>query len=183
NLYFGQTLTTEGEEVINLNIPMDPIGFDWNEFAKTKTDFFRFYSKKEIWRNRIFNMIFSLGFLLSVYTLVFRPSVLNIILTLLYVAVYIFNKLWRSKYKPRRLYKKETGEPLPFSIIRLFLPEINQQVKNVVTDQVGNFYILVRPGSYYYTVEEKLSDGSYQKIYQSEPLELKKGVFATDLRV
>ena len=99
------------------------------------------------------------------------------------VAVYIFNKLWRSKYKPRRLYKKETGEPLPFSIIRLFLPEINQQVKNVVTDQVGNFYILVRPGSYYYTVEEKLPDGSYQKIYQSEPLELKKGVFTTDLRV
>jgi hypothetical protein len=183
NLYFGQPLATEGEEVINLNIPMDPIGFDWNEFAKTKTDFFRFYSKKEIWRNRIFNMIFYLGFLLSIYTLVFRPSVLNIILALLYVAVYIFNKLWRSKYKPRRLYKKETGEPLPFSIIRLFLPEINQQVKNVVTDQVGNFYILVRPGSYYYTVEEKLPDGSYQKIYQSEPLELKKGVFTTDLRV
>lgn len=183
NLYFGQPLVTEGEEVINLNIPMDPIGFDWNEFAKTKTDFFRFYSKREIWRNRIFNSIFFLGFLLSAYTLVFQPSVLNIILVLLYMSVYIFNKLWRAKYKPHRLYKKETGEPLPFSIIRLFLPEVNQQVKNVVTDQVGNFYILVRPGTYYYTVEEKVPDGSYQKVYQSEPVELKKGVFTEDLYV
>lgn len=183
NLYFGQTLNTEGEEVTNLNIPMDPIGFDWNEFAKTKTDFFRFYSKKELWRNRIFNFIFSLGFIVSGLTLLFNPSILNVVLVLLYLAVYILNKVWRSKYKPHRLLKKETGEPLPFSIIRLFLPGVDQQVKNVVTDQFGNFYILVRPGNYYYTIEEKIADGSYQKIFQSEPIELKKGVFSSNLEI
>jgi len=183
NLYFGQTLNTEGEEVTNLNIPMDPIGFDWNEFAKTKTDFFRFYSKKELWRNRIFNFIFSLGFIVSGLTLLFNPSMLNVVLVLLYLAVYILNKVWRSKYKPHRLLKKETGEPLPFSIIRLFLPGVDQQVKNVVTDQFGNFYILVRPGNYYYTIEEKIADGSYQKIFQSEPIELKKGVFSSNLEI
>ncbi|MFA5737116.1 MAG: hypothetical protein WCX70_00265 [Candidatus Paceibacterota bacterium] len=183
NLYFGQPIITEGEEVINLNIPMDPIGFDWNEFAKTKTDFFRFYSKRELWRNRIFNIIFFLGFILSFYTLVFQPSILNIILVLLYISVYIFNKLWRAKYRPHRLYKKETNEPMPFSIIRLFLPEVDQQIKNVVTDQMGNFYVLVRPGVYYFTVEEKMPDGSYQKVYQSEPMELKKGVFVSDISV
>ena len=72
---------------------------------------------------------------------------------------------------------------LSFAIIRIFLADLNQEVKHVVTDALGRFYLLVRPGKYYYTVEEKLPNGSYQKIYQSTPLELKKGVLPGDLTI
>ena len=67
HLYFGQKFATTGEAVANLNIPMDPLDFDWNEFAKTKTNFFRFYARRQIWLNRFYNLIFGLGFLLSLY--------------------------------------------------------------------------------------------------------------------
>src|SRR6185295_3255558 len=35
NLYFGETIEiTKPGQIIDKNIPLDPIDFDWNEFAK-----------------------------------------------------------------------------------------------------------------------------------------------------
>ena len=37
NLYFGGEINVENEdEIINKNIPMDAINFNWNEFEKIK---------------------------------------------------------------------------------------------------------------------------------------------------
>ena len=79
--------------------------------------------------------------------------------------------------------KADTKEPLSFAIIRVFLPDLNQQIKYVVADKLGRFHLLVRPGVYYYTVEEKQLDGSYLKVLQSQPVSLPKGVLTTDIKV
>ncbi len=181
NLYFGGQVDTAGEEVLNLNIPMDPLEFDWNEFAKTKTDFFRFYSKRELVKNRLYSFFFKLGFVSATLIMLATPSKLNLFLFALYVALYLVNTYWRSRYRPHTVSRG--GEPLSFAIIRLYLAGGEQQIKNVVADQYGRFYVLVRPGKYYYTVEEKIADGSYLKIYQSDPIELKRGVFGKDIVV
>jgi len=52
-----------------------------------------------------------------------------------------------------------------------------------VTDELGHFYLLVRPGEYYYTVEEKIAGGDYQKIYQSPSFNLKQGILKEDIIV
>ena len=78
---------------------------------------------------------------------------------------------------------KRGGEPLSFAIIRLFLPGIDQAIKTVTTDVLGRLYVLVRPGTYYLTVEEKIADGTYQKVKQTEPMLLSKGVLDQDVLV
>lgn len=183
DLYFGGPIENTGQEVINLNIPMDPTGFDWNEFAKSKSDFFRFYTKKQIWSNRIKNFIFTFGFAFSLFALIVSPSWWNVLMFALYIGLYIFNYFWSRNRKPITVRSGVTGEPLPFAIIKLFVPDINQQIKNVVADKFGKVFILVRPGSYYYTVEEKKLDGSYGKIYQSPVISLPKGILTEDIIV
>jgi hypothetical protein len=183
HLYFGQPFTTNGEAVINLNIPMDPIDFDWNEFAKTKTNFFEFYNRRRLWLSRSYKLIFGSGLLLSIYALLISPSWWNIVILTLYVALILINRFWRGRNKPLQVINQATGEPLPFSIIRVFLPDLNQHIKYVVADKFGRFYLLVRPGVYYYTVEEKQLDGTYLKVFQSQPVSLPKGVLTENIYV
>jgi len=183
NLYFGGEVKTEGEEVINLNIPMDPIDFDWNEFAKTKTDFFRFYNRRQLWLNRFWHVFFMSGFLFSIYISYLQPLLINFVVVGFYPVLFLLDRFYHEKRKPLKVTNARTNEPLPFAIIRVFLPNLNQQIKYAVADQYGRFYVLVRPGVYYYTVEEKMPDGSYQKVYQSNPVNLSKGVLTADISV
>jgi hypothetical protein len=183
NLYFGAPIVVTDNNVVNLNIPMDSVDFDWNEFAKTKTNFFRFYDRRKLWLNRLYKLFFSFGFILSVYAVALDPTLVNFVITALYLALIVFNLLWRDKYKPLRVFRESTGLPLSFAILRVFIPNLNQQIKSVAADKFGNFYLLVRHGVYYYTVEEKLPDGSYLKVYQSEPLNFKDGILTRDVSV
>ena len=183
HLYFGGKFSTNGEAIINLNLPLDPLDFDWNEFAKTKTNFFAFYTRRHLWFNRLYKLVFTAGFFLSIYAFLLSPSWWNVAILALYLGLLALNRFWRNRQKPLSIINSSTGEPLSFAIIRVFLPDLNQQIKYVVADKLGRFYLLVRPGVYYYTVEEKQPDGSYRKIFQSQPVNLPKGVLTTDIRI
>lgn len=183
HLYFGENLTTGGETVINVNIPMDPIEFDWNEFAKTKRNFFEFYDYRQLWFSRFYRTVFIIGLGLSLYLFLFVPVWWNIIILALYLGFLVIDRLWRRQHSPLRVIRETTKEPLSFAIIRVFLPDLNQQIKHTVADQFGYFHLLVRPGVYYYTVEEKQTDGSYLKVFQSKPINLPKGVLTENISV
>lgn len=183
NLYFGEEFETRGEEVVNRNIPLDPVGFDWNEFAKNKAEFFKVYSKKEITRARIFNTIYTLGFVFAGVSMFVTPSLFNLVVLLLYVTLSTVGALYRHRHKVVAVHWIENGEPIPFAVIRFFLADVDQEVKHIVTDHLGRFFVLLRPGRYYFTVEEKQPDESYIKVYQSSPLELKKGVLTKDITI
>ncbi|MCX6713813.1 MAG: hypothetical protein NTV48_01775, partial [Candidatus Vogelbacteria bacterium] len=176
NLYFGDSTTVKEGEVVNLNIPMDPLDFDWNEYVKNKKNYFRFYSRRERIKVWLLDSIFYLGFALSVGIFIAAPSLTNGIFCAFYVAFETFRVFWRYRHKAGQIILAATGEPLAFGLVRVYLPDSNQLVKIVPADELGRYYILVRPGTYYYTVEEKQIDGSYVKIYQSGLVELPKGV-------
>ncbi|MEK7136084.1 MAG: hypothetical protein AAB821_00620 [Patescibacteria group bacterium] len=181
NLYFGEPVRVEGEEIINKNIPLDPIGFDWNEFAKSKSEFFKIYSLKEIRRNRVFSVFYLAGLIISVASLIITPSWLDIIVLLFYGLLFIFQKYWLARHKPVQIKSKTTGEPLPFAIVRFYLAGIDTEIKSVVADELGRFYVLLRPETYYYTIEEKEVSGTYHKVYTSEPVNLSRGVITADV--
>jgi len=176
NLYFGEPIYVTREEVVNKNIPLDPVSFDWNEFTKSKSKFFKIYSRKEIAKNVFFGLLYFIGFVVSLAGLLISPGWFNFVLVLIYVTLYMGQKYWAFRHKPVQLKKKLTGEPVPFSIIRFFLSGTDTEVKSLVSDELGRFYVLLRPDTYYFTVEEKIEDGSYKKIHTSEPLVLKKGI-------
>jgi hypothetical protein len=183
HLYFGGDLTSNGEAVIDINIPMDPIDFDWNEFAKTKKNFFEFYNRRTLWLNRLYKLIFTLGFILSIYACFIFPSIFNFVILSLYFGLLALNRFWHNPNKPLQIVKESTKEPMPFAIVRLFLPDLNQQIKYAVADKFGKFFLLVRPGVYYYTVEEKQTDGTYLKVFQSKPVNLPKGVLTANITI
>ena len=180
NLYFGTPLVHDGNQIIKLNIPLDPLGFDWNEFAKSKMNFFRFYTKREAFRRRVLAGIFYTGFTLSLFKALMAPSVLDFVLLAVYFGLWSYQRIWQVQHKIISI-RRANGESLAFSLVRLYLPGIDQPIKSASTDQLGRLYVLVRPGTYYLTVEEKMPDGSYHKIHQSAPFAMPKGVLDHDI--
>ncbi|MBI4136362.1 MAG: hypothetical protein HY481_02345 [Candidatus Vogelbacteria bacterium] len=183
HLYFGEPLTTKSGEVINRNIPLDPIAFDWNEFAKQQQGFFILHSRRERRRSLIYNTLFALGAIIALYRLLFAPNWISVTIVGFYAAVFLLKYVWRARRPVAAVRRRATGEPVSFAIIRAFVPGIDQPVKSVVADGLGRFFLLTPPGEYYITVEEKLPDETYKKIYQSPPLKLAKGVLTKDLSV
>lgn len=180
DLYFGEQFTTTGQEIINRNIPMDPVDFDWNEFAKTKNNFFKIHTRREVFKSYFFNIIYVVGFVLSAVRFVLAPSYFDLAILIVYLGLYAFQYFWRLRHKVVMI-KRQNGEPLSFAIIRFFMSGVNLEARSVVADMMGRFYILIRPGIYYYTVEEKLPDGTYKKIYKSPDINMPKGVLKTDI--
>ncbi|MEK7585431.1 MAG: hypothetical protein AAB455_02885 [Patescibacteria group bacterium] len=183
NLYFGEPFVSAGGEVVNRNIPLDPIAFDWNEFAKEQQGFFILHSKRERRRNLIFNLLFYIGLVLASYQAIFRPSWLNLITPFFYLGILLFRYIWRKRRPAVAVKSRVTGLPIPFAVIRAFVPGVDQQVKSVVADMMGRFFLLTPPGEYYITVEEKLPDETYRQVYKSEPQKLDKGIITKDLVV
>ena len=180
-LYFGGELVVNEGEIVSRNIPLDPVGFDWNEYAKDKIGFITFHSRREVIRTRVFNTIYYIGFTTACLTLIFSPAVFNGGVVLLYCAIMGATVYWRGKHKVVAIRNSVTGHPVPFAIVRFFMPDIDQELKSVVTDELGRFYQILRPGEYYLTVEERQDDGTYKKIFTSQPMNLITGVVQTDI--
>ena len=183
NLYHGEEVLTAEGEVITRNIPLDPVDFDWNEFVKQKKALFRIYSKRERIKALVFDTLFALGFLFTLFATVLSPSIFNFSLLSFYVIVFVVQTYWRVAFKATRVLDSATGEPYSFAIVRVFLSNLNQEIKRVVTDQFGRFYLLVSPGKYYLTIDAKMPDGSYRRVHRSEELDLVKGVLVGDIKV
>ncbi|MEK7610546.1 MAG: carboxypeptidase-like regulatory domain-containing protein [Patescibacteria group bacterium] len=181
HLYYGQTFKNTAGEVINWNIPLDPVAFDWNEFAKDKRGFFILHSKKEKRRQRIVAAIYGFGLILALRGLLFAPSWINIAVIILYLLTPAGRWWWRRKRSVISVTSVATGLPLPFAIVRAFAPGVNQQIRSVVADQFGRLFFLTPPGDYYFTVEEKQVDGSYKQVYQTPTLNLERGLLDRNL--
>lgn len=179
NLYFGERLTTEAGQPVLRNIPLDPVGFDWNEYIKEKRHLSALRRRR--WTSRILRWFFYFGLTVTILALILDPSWLNIIMLGVYIGIVIFEQIWRRRY-PRVTVTRD-GEPIPFAVVRAYLPTLNQLVRTVVTDQFGNFYFLAAPGTYVFTVDEKLPDGSYRRVAETTPWYLARGVLSKSITV
>ena len=180
NLYFGESFGVKDGDVARYNIPLDPIEFDWNEFAKNKDQVFKVYSRRERIRLIIFNTLFFIGFLFSIFAAYLEPTTLNIVMSIVYGGILAFQLVWKNRHKITQVRTKD-GKPFPFALIKLYLSGTTTMVKKVVADDHGRFYFLVPPGTYTLTVEEKQPDATYRKILETGALELRKGVLRDDL--
>ncbi len=183
NIYHGEQLFTTSGEVITRNIPLDPVGFDWNEFVKDKQTLYRLYSRREKVKSIIFDGLYLLGFIFTIISTILTPSLFNFIVLSFYLILFFVQTYWHTNYKAIRIYDHKSGEPYPYSIIRVFLSNLNQEVKRLVADEFGRFYLLVAPGRYYITIDAKQNDGSYRRVYRSLDLNLPKGVLNEDIKI
>ncbi len=183
SLYFGGDFNINEGEVVNKNIPLDPVGFDWNEFAKNQRGFFYLQQKRERLRKTVVTLLYVGGFALTLYQVLFHPRLLNIVVLVLYFAAFGLKYLWRYHRPVVGVKHAGTNLPVPFALIHAYIPNIDQQIKSVAADALGRFFLLTPPGDYYLTVEEKLPDGTYQKIHQTPTMHLTRGLVTQDLVV
>lgn len=183
DLYFGEIFENNEQKIIQYNIPLDPVGFDWNEFIKNKEHIFNLYSRKEKIHSFISNILFFAGFFLSLASMIISPRATNFIFFVLYIAIMVFQRLWKRKHKITTLLGKD-GRPIPFALVSAELSGLSIPiVKKVTTDILGRFYLLTQPGVYDIKVEEKQADESYKEIYKVLAMELKNGVLSHNIVV
>lgn len=183
NLYYGDPILAAEKEVISRDVPLDPVGFDWNEFVKNQRRLFRLWSRRERLKNIVFSGLFGLGFIFSLLAAIITPILFNFAVLAAYLAIFSFQFYWKTRRSLGQVIQSLTREPLPFAIIRLYEPQTNQEVKAVVTDELGRFWGLVAPGRYNIAVEAKQPDGSYRRVWRSGTVELAKGVLNTQISV
>jgi hypothetical protein len=182
-LYFSEIITVGEGEVITRNIPMDPIKFDWNEFAKKDQKLMKFFSVRELWMVRISNILFILGFIVSAVAAIIIPVFYNIAIFGVYL---VLIGLKRTILKPRafgNINEKESKNPLSFAILRVFFAGTEHEIIHKVADKTGKYYCLIPNGKYYTKIENKNLDESYSLVHTSEPIEVKNGYISEKFEV
>ncbi|HEY4518655.1 MAG TPA: hypothetical protein VJG48_03495 [Candidatus Paceibacterota bacterium] len=183
NLYHGEALHTQEGEVVTRNIPLDPINFDWNEFAKSKSALFRVYSRNDKIKSAIFSALYTIGFIFTLLSTFVTPNTFNLVVLSTYIALFLIERFWSVKSKASVIKDAVTGEPYSFAVVRVYMSHLNQEIKSLVADQFGRFYLLVAPGKYYITVDAKQPDASYKRVYRSGVVDLPKGVLSGDILI
>jgi hypothetical protein len=174
DLYFNEVLEITEGGVITKNIPLDPLNFDWNEFAKKEQGLMKFYSHRDVWFARISNILFWFGFTITTIAVIATPQTYNIITFAVYI---VLLGLKRTVLKPRPFgtLKRRDGTPLSFAIMRIYTVSGDREVAHKIADKTGKYYALIPNGMYYVKVEQKNPDASYTPVYTSTPIEVKNG--------
>lgn len=184
NLYFGEPLEINKDQIIMKNIPLDPVKFDWNEFAKKDKRLTRFYSEWNMFFRKISDIMYYIGFFVAVIAFFAAPYPYNLIIVCLYVFFLVLRILG---IKPRpfgSVTNISDRMPLQFAILRVFSSDTNNEVSRRVTDKYGRYFCLVPKGRYYVKIERKNSDGSYSLVYTSPVINaLKTGIIKERFRV
>lgn len=172
NLYFGGQIVIETvREGIIRSIPMDPLEFDWNEFAKSDKKLLGFFSRFDLILRKISEWFFVAGFFVAILALIFAPQPYNVIIFLIYVFLLLLRIIGLKPKPYGGVIEKSTGNPLSFAIIRIILPGKglfqDREIARRVADKYGRYYCLVPRGSYYVKIEKKNADGSYLLVYTS----------------
>ena len=142
NVYHGEMLEIGAEEVINVNIPMDPVDIDWNEEAKK--EMMKFNPKREIIKKRLATLLFFGGLIMSPIVYWASPNNFNLAIMAVYAGIL---GLRQVGFKPKnfgRVYDKETKKPVPFAKVIISYPNRpDQRAAFGVSDITGRYFILV----------------------------------------
>ncbi|MDD5356647.1 MAG: carboxypeptidase-like regulatory domain-containing protein [Candidatus Pacebacteria bacterium] len=175
DLYFGEPIVVgQAGETVTKNIPLDPIKFDFNEFAKGKQQLTKFYSKHDVLIHRISNIFFYVGLVIAFAALLVAPEPYNIIVFVVYLFMLALKYFVFRPTPTGSLIDKETKFPLSFAIVRVFSVSLGREMTHRVADIHGRYYCLVPFGNYYVTVEKKNDDGTYTKVFTSPTIQAGK---------
>lgn len=184
NLYFGDPITVDqGGEILARDIPMDPEGFDWNEYAKRAQRLMGFYSRHTIFIERFSRLMFGVGFLIALIAMAVDFQVYNIAITSLYILVWILHKLGPGERPHGVVLEKETSLPASFSFITVRHEKSTIEARKTVADALGRYYCLVAKGTYTLGVTRRGENGSYIPTEFSKTVRAPRGIIREKLEV
>ncbi len=177
DLYFGGTFdVSEKQDVIQKNIPLDPIGFDWNAYQKNNLHLVGGFMKRNHIIQLFSNSIYAIGFAFSIYAFLMSGSTANSIILGLYLLFFVL-RLTVFRYRGFGIVMDQlTHTPVAHALIKMYRTGINQLVGKTVSDQYGRYYKLVHDAVYHMTVETLQPDGTYKLVHTSVPVDIKHGI-------
>lgn len=144
NVYHGEKFVVSGETEINFAIPLDPM-----ETSKLRLKLEGFWTRIKFVVNIIHVLLFLAGITLAFYTYYNSPSVLSLVVLLLFVPTFFFilrNLLNRDRYG---LVIDRSKNPLEGVVVGLRESEFDKIVAKRVTDVRGRYRFLADEGRYY----------------------------------
>ncbi len=184
DLYFGDVFSITNENsnmAVTMNIPMDKLENDWNQEEKKRMGLFDWFTRNSKLWSIISLILFAIGFAFSIFALTVYPNAWNIIVFILYV---IFTILQVVGIRPitTGTVTDQFGAVLPYSVVRVWNAHLGTQIAQRVTNDKGQYYLLVAKGEYYLTVDVKNASGGYDRVLTSETMSVKQGIINKDLK-
>lgn len=180
DLYFGQPITVTDVGVVSFNIPMDPIGADWNETAKLHGTYgWQTKMQKTSW------YVFMIGTGWSWLMTAFAPTTINLLISGLYILL-IGAMLWYRVRHPSGTIYDSDGRPVAGAIITLYDLEHPQMSRPpVVTTSSGRYAFLTDKGNYQLGVARKNQAGVIWPVISTPPIKQtsKQGHIAHDIKL
>ncbi len=176
DLYFGEPLTImRSEDVISKNIPLDPVGVDWNEQEKARRRL-GFFSRGTAF-SRIASVLLTIGLLASLIAVIAEPAPLEVGIFVFYIMVYFIRVFTiGNDRRVARIISAKTGEPVSFALVRVFAAQSGQEITKKASSYQGTFFCLIPNGNYYVQIETRNSDGTYTPAFTSSIFTVTRGM-------
>lgn len=176
NLYFGGQIVVEKDgDIIGKNIPMDAVGFDWNEYAKDEQRRLRHFHRRDVLIARISNGLFIAGFIITGVAAIVSPTVFNLVMISIYLILAVLQILGISVRPTGGVTDYASGMPVPFSVVRVYSTATNKEIMHRVADVRGRYYALMANGTYRVVVDRKNPDQSYTPTPITGDIPVKRG--------
>lgn len=183
DLYFGMPIVINAKgDVLRKNIPMDPVAFDWNEFQKNKKHLMKFYSEKDLFYVKVTDFLFSLGFCITIISVIVNYSLYNLITICVYLFLIIIKEVGVSPKSYGRITFKD-GTPLSFGLIHIVSAKLGVEITQKVLSKIGRYYLLVPNGKYTLKIDQKNPDESYHQICEVNLVEVNNGIINRNIEV
>lgn len=117
---------------------------------KMKSTFLSFY-------NKFRDIIFVLGFIFAILSLLISPSIWNWIIFFIFIVIVLINIVTEFKARSRfsDVEDASTGNKVPFAIVKVYELGTSKNVDTLVCDNKGNFDYYGVPGEYGIVVAAK----------------------------
>lgn len=167
-LYHGEFFELSGDsEVIPFNIPMDPVGADWNQKAKRSMMGYHLYAENFLYR--LASLLFWFCLLPTLAGFYFRPSPLIYGFMGFYVLVFLLvaftpRPRWWGTVSLRS--GEIPGDSTTLELSYSKMPSVTVAKANLYED--GKFFLRLDPGSYLLQIKDHSERGHGKVLYQKK---------------
>lgn len=165
-------------QILNLEISLESLQTGLKAQAYRILKIFRFLLNA---LNRLSPWIIAIGTILSVYTVIITPSVLNYVVLGVYGVLIILKIIFRETFFKSFgwVLDRSDEKPLALAVVRIFDANKNWLLGTRVTDHDGRFNFLIGPGDYYVTATKE----GYKPLQSQSTHFTKHGLISYDIKL
>jgi hypothetical protein len=189
DLYFGEHLfITRDKNFIIRNIPLDPVGFDWNENEKKEHHLVYSYSRHSNLLRSTLRWYYITSLVITIAASVFVSEGYKFVVFIPIISLTVVNIIRAYFISPRpygMVVEKKSGLALPYAQVNIFYATTSAEPIKYATkkcDSEGKYYCLMPNGRYYVIIERWVPNRAHApiltstQIYTSEVFTISNGI-------